>query len=58
MDLGALREEILKKKADDGKAKQPEELADLILAFRLDEKTPLDAIMFVKELQEKILQDR
>lgn len=58
MDLGALREKILNKKVDAGKPKQPKELADLILAFRLTDKTPLDAMVFVKELQEKIRQDK
>jgi len=58
MDLGALREEILTKRADAGRPKKSDELADLILAFGLAEKTPLEAMIFVKELQEKIRQDR
>jgi hypothetical protein len=59
IDLAALREEILHELPEEmpKPSKRSTDLADQILSFRLAEKTPLEALMFVRNLQETIRQE-
>jgi hypothetical protein len=58
IDLAALRQEIIGQHPDkvSDKSNWQSDLAQQILSFRLAEKTPLEAMMFVRDLQEALLQ--
>jgi len=58
IDLAALREEILHQKPDEASDTPTlsSDLKDQILSFHLAEKTPLEAMMFVRKLQDTIRQ--
>jgi hypothetical protein len=59
IDLAALREEVLQQLADEipEPSNRPTDLKEQILAFRLAEKTPMEAMMFVQKLQDSIRQE-
>jgi hypothetical protein len=59
IDLAALKEEVLRQMPEDvpDTPNRPADLKEQILAFRLAEKTPLEAMMFVQKLQDTIRQE-
>jgi hypothetical protein len=57
VDLQAQRDLILLQTADKCREqgnRHPDILSDMIMGFSLAQKTPMEAMMFVKDLQEKI----
>jgi hypothetical protein len=58
LDLAALREEILHQQPDEApdKSNRSTDMAEQILSFRLAKNTPLEAMMFVRKLQDTIRQ--
>jgi hypothetical protein len=57
IDLDARRKHILNENAEKchlQNKKRSDTLTEMIMAFRLADKTPIEAMLFVKELQEKI----
>jgi hypothetical protein len=58
LDLAALREEILQQLPEEvpDTPNRSTDLAEQILSFRLAEKTPLEAMMFVRNLQDTLRQ--
>lgn len=59
IDFAALREEVIGQQPDEvpEKADRSTDLMKQIMAFRLAEKTPLEAMMFVQKLQETLRQE-
>ncbi len=58
IDLSALRDEIFRQQPvlQVGNPNPPPDLPDQILGFHLAEKTPLEAMLFIKDLQDQIRQ--
>jgi len=60
-NLQVQRKQIVKEHAGRCSAdnkRQPGSIAEAILSFNLAEKTPIEAMLFVRELQEKIRQNK
>lgn len=59
IDLVALREEVLQQLPEEvpDTPHRSTDLAEQILSFRLAEKTPLEAMMFVRNLQDTLRQE-